>query len=66
MISVQVKTSPTLQIGTPTKLFKIPGRPWLDFVLAPDGKRFLAIVPEIDGDESPLNVIVNWSPGGAN
>ena len=30
--------------------------------LSPDAQRILAIVPEIVGDESPLNVVVNWAP----
>ena len=29
---------------------------------AVDGQRFLAIVPEVIGNESPLNVIVRWGP----
>jgi len=29
--------------------------------VSPDGKRFLAVVPEVIADELPLNVIVNWT-----
>ncbi len=29
--------------------------------VSPDGRRFLAVVPEVIADELPLNVIVNWT-----
>jgi Tol biopolymer transport system component len=62
---VPVRTSPGLQVGSATALFTVVGRRWLDFDISPDAQRFLAIVPEINGNESPLNVIVNWAPGAA-
>jgi len=65
VIAVPVRTSPALQIGAPTRLFTVAGRGWIDFDVTQDGKRFLAIVPEIEGNESPLSVIVNWSPEAA-
>jgi Tol biopolymer transport system component len=66
-VSVPIRTSPTLQIGAPTTLFTVGpiGRTWNDFDVTPDGQRFLAIVPEVIGNESPLNVIVHWAPEGA-
>ncbi len=57
-----VSTSPRLKVGAPTTLFTVGNRPWIDFDISPDAKRILAIVPEIMGDERPLNVLVNWSP----
>ncbi len=61
LTSVPVRTSPTLELGTPKALFRIPGRsPWLGFDVSPDGTRFLAIVPESIADEQPINVVVNW------
>jgi serine/threonine protein kinase len=62
MMSVPVKTSPSLELGVPTALFVVNGKVWSDFDVAPDGKRFLAIVPKIVADEQPLDVIVNWTP----
>jgi hypothetical protein len=60
-----VRTSPGLEIGTPNALFTISGRPWMDFDVTPDAQRILANVPEIAGNESPLNVVVNWSAEAA-
>ena len=65
LMSVPVRTTPDLRIGAPTALFTVKGRPWIDFDLAPDGQRILAIVPESDGNESPLNVVLNWSAEAA-
>ena len=62
MMSVPVKTSPSLELGTPSALFAVNGPGWAGFDVSPDGKRFLAIVPKIVADELPLNVIVNWAP----
>ncbi len=64
-VAVPVRTSPGLQVGTPAVLFTVAGRPWVDFDLSPDTQRILAIVPEIEGNESPLNVILNWSAEAA-
>jgi len=62
LVAVPIKTSPRLEIGTPEKLFQQSGRPWNDFDVTRDGRRFLAIVPERVADEEPLDVIVNWAP----
>jgi hypothetical protein len=63
LVAIPIRTSPTLQIGAPATLFTVGpiGRTWNDFDVTPDGQRFLAIVPEVIGNESPLNVIVHWS-----
>ena len=63
LVAVPVRTSPALEIGTSATLFRLTGTPWLDFEVTPDGQRFLAVVPEINGNAAPLNVIVNWAPG---
>lgn len=60
MISLPVKTSPSLQTGAPVTLFTIPGKQWVSFEVSADGKKFLAVVPEIASDEQPLTVIANW------
>jgi hypothetical protein len=61
MVSVPVRTTPALELGAPSTLFGV-GRRWLDFEIAPDGKRFLALIPAVVADEQPLQAIVNWSP----
>ena len=61
-VTVPVRTSPALQVGAPKTLFTVGERGWIDFDVSTDAQRILAIVPEIVGDETPLNVLVNWSP----
>jgi serine/threonine protein kinase/Tol biopolymer transport system component len=60
LMSVRVLTEPRLQVGRPTALFEMSGRAWEDFAVGPDGKQFLAIVPQTSAGEQPLTVIVNW------
>jgi len=63
VMTVPIRTTPSLRIGAPAELFPLKEKSaWLDFDVSPDGKRFLAIVPEVVADELPLNVIVNWTP----
>jgi Tol biopolymer transport system component len=68
VVSVPVRTAPTLEVGRPATLFTIPGmagrsgvsmHAWQSFDVSPDGKRFLAIVPEVVAEEQPLTVVVN-------
>jgi Tol biopolymer transport system component len=61
LVSVTVKTTPSLQIGTPAPLFEFQvGKLWRDFDVAIDGKRFLAIIPESLARNQPLTVVSNW------
>ena len=62
MVSVPVRTSPALDLGVPSTLFGVGKRGWIDFEVAPDGKRFLALIPELAANEQPLKAMVNWSP----
>jgi hypothetical protein len=32
---------------------------WVSFDMAPDGKRFLVIIPELVGHDQPLTVFLN-------
>lgn len=57
MISVPIKTTPTLQIGTASELFALDATGWTGFDVTPDGQRLLAIVPLADAGKSPLTVI---------
>jgi Tol biopolymer transport system component len=62
LVSVPIRTTPSLELGTPTLLFTLKGRgSWPDFEVTPDGRRVLAIVPEIIADELPLTVVANWT-----
>jgi hypothetical protein len=62
MVSVPIRTTPALDLGAPSTLFGVGTRGWMDFAVAPDGKRFLALIPELVADEQPLKAILNWSP----
>lgn len=60
-MSLPIRTSPSLQTGTPVALFKLEGKPWLNFQLSTDGKKFLAVVPQVAADEQAWTVVVNWT-----
>ncbi len=62
LMSTSVRTSPSLELGNQTALFTPGGKwGWMNFEVSPDGKRFLAVVPEVIADELPLAVAVNWT-----
>ena len=63
LMSLPVRTSPSLQTGTPVALFTVRGKPWQSFAPSSDGKKFLAVVPETAADEQPMTVVVNWTAG---
>ncbi|HTY42095.1 MAG TPA: protein kinase [Thermoanaerobaculia bacterium] len=66
LVSVPIRTDPSLQVGSPVDLFSFPdGKMWRSFDVTPDGKRILAVVPEVDPSTLPLDVIVNWAPAAA-
>src|SRR4029453_10138803 len=59
---VSVRTVPSLHIGVSVPLFAIQGRwPWRDFDVSPDGKRFLAVVPQTMANEQAVTVVMNWT-----
>jgi eukaryotic-like serine/threonine-protein kinase len=71
LISVPVRTSPTLELGAATPLFSLPrgstgpgafeNGTSSGFDVSPDGKRFLVVLREVVGDELPVSVVVNWT-----
>ncbi len=63
--SLPVHTAPAFQAGPPQRLFALAGRRWIDFEVAPDGRRFLALAPQVVGNEQPATVIVGWAPEAA-
>jgi eukaryotic-like serine/threonine-protein kinase len=61
LIAVPVRTSPSLELGTPTTLFTMTaGHAWRDFDVAADGQRFLALISESRASEQPLTVVLHW------
>jgi len=71
MMSVPVSAGASIALGSPAPLFEIasgnalgdlgPDNVWTDFDPSPDGKRFLAVVPEPPG-RNPLTVMMGWMP----
>jgi eukaryotic-like serine/threonine-protein kinase len=61
MMSVPVRTTPTLELGKPATLFAIANKQWRGFDASPDGQRFLVITPEVVANEQPLTAIRNWN-----
>ena len=61
LMTVPIRTTPRLEVGSPMPLFAFQGRPWTDFDVSADGKRFLAVVPQAFAGEQPLTVILNWT-----
>jgi dipeptidyl aminopeptidase/acylaminoacyl peptidase len=58
LMSVSVRTSPSLQVGKPVELFALPPKGWRAFDVAPDG-RFLAAVPTVSYATEPVDVVVS-------
>jgi WD40 repeat protein len=62
LMSVPIHTAPALDIGVPGPLFATHGRwPWRDYDVSPDGKRFLAVVPQMMANEQALTAVLNWT-----
>jgi Tol biopolymer transport system component/DNA-binding winged helix-turn-helix (wHTH) protein len=61
LMAVPIHAQPSLEIGVPFRLFPMQGKWfWRDFDLSPDGKKFLAIVPQVMANEQPLTAVLNW------
>lgn len=63
-MAASITLTPTLNVGTPQKLFRTSIDPggfvtYGQFDVAPDGQRFLMVVPSTDAPQ-PVNVILNW------
>ena len=59
LMGVTVRTAAGLDVGNPVSLFRLTTG-WLDYDVAPDGKRFLAVVSDVIGREQPVTVVMNW------
>jgi dipeptidyl aminopeptidase/acylaminoacyl peptidase len=64
MMAVPVRTTPAVELGTPSTLFAIAIKRWVSFDMSPDGKRFLVIIPEVVANEQPLTAFLNVVPRG--
>jgi len=65
LISVSLRTSPTLNVASTSTLFTMkPDAIWRTFDVAPDG-RFLVIVIDVVGGSQPLTVTTNAVPAKA-
>jgi len=61
VMDVSIHFGSSLEIGVPVRLFAMEGKwPWRDFDVSPDGKRFLAIVPQVMANEQSLTAVLNW------
>ena len=56
MMAVPVQRTPAIELGKPSTLFAITSKRWVSFDMAPDGKRFLVIIPELVANDQPLTV----------
>jgi dipeptidyl aminopeptidase/acylaminoacyl peptidase len=63
MMSVPVRTAPTVELGTPVALFALPSKHWVTFDASADGTRFLVIIPEVVANEQPLTALLNVVSG---
>jgi Tol biopolymer transport system component len=60
LFSVAVRTTPSLELGTPTALFPLKaGTTWSNFDVSHDGNRFIAVVPEVLAGRQPVTVVLN-------
>jgi Tol biopolymer transport system component len=57
LFTVPVRTRPSLELGTPAALFTTGAMEWSDFDVAPDGRRFIAIMSP---RETPVAVVQHW------
>ena len=62
MMAVPIQKTPALELGKPSTLFAITNKRWVSFDMAPDGERFLVIIPELVGNDQPLTVFLNMMP----
>ena len=65
LMAVPITLQPTFSSGSPTRLFDAPVQPWYTndsdrSQVAPDGKRFLLLVPAGKTATPPIDVVVNW------
>jgi hypothetical protein len=61
-MTVPVRTVPSFEPGRAVALFALKsGARWTEYDVTADGKKILAIVPEILGNSQPLTAVSNWT-----
>jgi Tol biopolymer transport system component len=63
LMAVPVRTTPSFSAGTPQPLFQVrvaPGPQMAHLRAAPDGQRFLALVPVTRDAVVPATIVLNW------
>ena len=63
LMAVSIETEPTFRAGTPEPVFDVPAGAGggVQYDVAPDGQRFLFVLPGDDGPATPqINVVLNW------
>ena len=65
LMAVPVRLQPTFSNGSPARLFDAPVQPWYindsdRSQVAPDGQRFLLLVPAGKNAAPPIDMVVNW------
>jgi len=72
LVSIPVRTAPTLTVGAPHRLFAVKSalkwddvkasNGWSDWDVSRDGTRFLAVVPQ-PANEQPRTAVLDWRSG---
>jgi eukaryotic-like serine/threonine-protein kinase len=65
LMAAPISLQPTFSNGSPARLFEAPVQPWYindsdRSQVAPDGRRFLLLVPADKNAAPPIDVVVNW------
>ena len=61
LVAVPVTGGAVPSLGEPRAILPIDaGKPWVSYDVAPDGDRFIVVVPEIVAQQEPLSVKMNW------
>ncbi|MEP6995413.1 MAG: protein kinase [Acidobacteriota bacterium] len=60
-MAVNVQTSPSFTAGVPAVLFEPPRTNAYD--VSADGQRFLVLLPTIESNSVPLNLVLHWTEG---
>jgi hypothetical protein len=65
LMAAKVKQNgPTLEIDTPTRLFKARTESFLpSYDVSANGQRFLVVCSSLHKESSPITVVVNWDTG---
>jgi len=61
VVTVSIRTSPTIALGPRRTIFTLPGTSaWTDVAISADGQRFLSISPVSRGAEQPVTIVLHW------